>query len=55
MAPDFARGLIGIAFRINNDDLTFEFFYIKPISGQTTDPFIKKHAVQYFSYPEFNF
>lgn len=54
-APDFARGFIGIAFRINNDDSAFESFYIRPTNGQTTDSSRKQHAVQYFSYPKYNF
>lgn len=29
-APDFARGFIGIAYRINKDDTKFEAFYIRP-------------------------
>lgn len=54
-APDFARGFIGLAFRINEDDSAFESFYIRPTNGQTTDPVRKQHAVQYFSYPKYNF
>ena len=29
-APDFARGFIGIAYRINEDDTKFESFYVRP-------------------------
>lgn len=32
-APDFARGFIGIAFRINEDDTQFESFYIRPTNS----------------------
>lgn len=54
-APDFARGFIGLAFRINDDDSAFESFYIRPTNGQSNDPVRKQHAVQYFSYPKYNF
>ena len=29
-APDFARGFIGIAYCINEDDTKFESFYVRP-------------------------
>lgn len=54
-APDFARGFIGLTFRINDDDSAFESFYIRPTNGQSNDPVRKQHAVQYFSYPKYNF
>lgn len=55
-APDFARGFIGIAYRINEDDSAFESFYIRPTNGRTcTDPVRKAHGCQYFSYPHYTF
>lgn len=54
-APDFARGFIGVAFRINEDDTKFEAFYVRPTNGQTTDPVRKNRGVQYFSYPNYTF
>lgn len=54
-APDYARGFIGIAFRINEDNSAFESFYIRPTNGHTKDPIRKRHAVQYFSYPHHTF
>lgn len=54
-APDFARGFIGLAFRINDDDSAFESFYIRPTNGQSNNLVRKQHAVQYFSYPKYNF
>lgn len=55
-APDFARGFIGIAFRISPDDAQFEAFYVRPTNGRTTsDPIRKNRAVQYFSYPTYTF
>lgn len=52
-APAHARGFIGIAFRISEDDAHFESFYIRPTNGRCDDPVRKNHAVQYFSYPDY--
>ncbi|MGX7201330.1 hypothetical protein BCR22_02170 [Enterococcus plantarum] len=54
-APDFARGFIGIAFRINQDDAAFESFYVRPTNGRIDDPIRKNRGVQYFSYPKYTF
>lgn len=55
-APDFARGFIGIAYRINGDDSQFESFYVRPTNGrQCHDPVRKAHGCQYFSYPQYTF
>lgn len=54
-APDFARGFIGIAFRINEEDTAFESFYVRPTNGRVTDSIRKNRAVQYFSYPDHTF
>lgn len=54
-APDFARGFIGIAFRINEDDSMFESFYVRPTNGRVDDKIRKNRAIQYFSYPKYTF
>lgn len=54
-APDFARGFIGIAFRINNDNSAFESIYVRPTNGRSEDTKRRRHATQYFSYPDFKF
>lgn len=54
-APDFARGFIGIAFRISEDDTQFESYYVRPTNGRTDDPVRKAHGSQYFSYPQYTF
>lgn len=55
-ALDFARGFIGIAFRISETDSEFESFYIRPTNGrQCNDPVRKAHGCQYFSYPYYTF
>ncbi len=54
-APDYARGFIGIAFRINHENNEFESFYIRPTNAHTDDPTRKSHGAQYFSYPTYTF
>ena len=54
-APDFARGFIGIVFRVNKDNSEFESFYIRPTNAMTEDPVRKAHGCQYFSYPGYTF
>lgn len=54
-APDFARGFIGIAYRISDDDTKFESYYVRPTNGRTDDPVRKAHGSQYFSYPKYTF
>ena len=54
-APDFARGFIGIVFRVKQDNSEFESFYIRPTNGTTDDPVRKVHGCQYFSYPGYTF
>lgn len=55
-APDFARGFIGIAYRIHEDNTKFESFYVRPTNGrQCDDPVRKQHGCQYFSYPTYTF
>jgi hypothetical protein len=54
-APDYARGFIGIAFRINKDNSLFESIYIRPTNGRIDDAKRRQHATQYFAYPDFKF
>ena len=55
-APDLARGFIGIAYRINENDSEFESFYLRPTNGRNcTDPVRRSHGCQYFSYPGYTF
>lgn len=54
-APDFARGFIGIVFRVNEQNSEFESFYIRPTNAMTEDPVRKAHGCQYFSYPGYTF
>jgi hypothetical protein len=54
-APPFARGFIGIAFRINGDNSTYESMYIRPTNGRAEDQVRRNHSIQYYSYPHYKF
>ncbi|HTE28715.1 hypothetical protein [Flavitalea sp.] len=54
-APDYARGFIGVAFRINSDNTKFESMYIRPTNGRAEDQLRRNHATQYFSFPDYGF
>lgn len=54
-APAFARGFIGIAFRINKDNSKFESIYIRPTNGRAQDQVRRNHSIQYFAYPGYKF
>jgi len=54
-APEFARGFIGIAFRINDSNSKFESIYIRPTNGRADDQIRRNHSIQYFSYPDYPF
>jgi hypothetical protein len=54
-APDFARGFIGIAFRIDENNSKFEGIYIRPTNGRADDQLRRNRSTQYFSYPDFKF
>ena len=54
-APEFARGFIGIAFRIASDNSAFESFYIRPTNSNTSDIVRRAHGCQYFSFPKYTF
>lgn len=54
-APAHARGFIGLAFRINQDDSKFESIYVRPTNSTANDQLRRNRTVQYFSYPNFKF
>jgi len=54
-APDFARGFIGVAFRIDENNSKFEGIYIRPTNGRADDQLRRNRSTQYFSYPDFKF
>ena len=54
-APDFARGFIGVAFRINEDNSRFESIYIRPTNARSDDQVRRNHSIQYYAYPDYKF
>ncbi len=54
-APEFARGFIGVAFRINEDNSKFESIYIRPTNARADDQIRRNHTIQYFSFPDYPF
>ncbi|HLP94147.1 MAG TPA: alpha/beta hydrolase [Saprospiraceae bacterium] len=52
---EFARGFIGVAYRIDNNDSAFDAFYLRPANGRSELQKMRNHAVQYFAYPDFKF
>jgi hypothetical protein len=54
-ASPTARGFIGVAFRINEDNSKFECIYIRPTNGRAEDQVRRNHSIQYFAFPEFKF
>ncbi len=54
-APAFARGFIGIAFRISEDNSSYESIYLRPTNSRCNDQLRRNHTVQYYSYPDYKF
>ncbi|GMQ31495.1 hypothetical protein [Algoriphagus confluentis] len=48
-----ARGFVGIAFRINQDNSKFECIYLRPTNGRAQDQVRRNHSVQYISFPDY--
>jgi hypothetical protein len=54
-APEFSRGFIGIAFRINDSNSKFECIYLRPTNGRADNQLRRNRSIQYFSFPDFSF
>lgn len=54
-APEWARGFIGVAFRIDENNTGFESIYIRPTNGRAEDQIRRNHSIQYFSFPDYKF
>lgn len=48
-----ARGFVGIAFRINDDNSKFECIYLRPTNGRAENQVRRNHSVQYISFPDY--
>lgn len=54
-APPFARGFIGLAYRINSENSAYESIYIRPTNGRADDQIRRNHSIQYYTYPDYKF
>jgi hypothetical protein len=54
-APDFARGFIGVAFPIGQNNTRFERIYLHPTNARAEDQVRRNHSIQYFAYPDYKF
>jgi hypothetical protein len=54
-APDYARGFIGLAFRVNDDNSAYESIYLRPTNGRADNQTRRSHTVQYYAYPDYKF
>ncbi len=54
-APDFARGFIGVAFRIDDSNSKFECIYLRPTNGRADNQLRRNRSIQYFSFPDYKF
>jgi hypothetical protein len=50
-AGNWARGFVGIAFRVNRDLRTYDAFYLRPTNGRAADQDRRNRATQYISRP----
>jgi hypothetical protein len=50
-----ARGFIGLAYRIDENNANFENIYLRPSNGRADDQLRRNHTVQYFTYPGHTF
>src|SRR5262245_28938350 len=51
-APEGARGFVGIAFRVQPDNATYDAFYLRPTNGRADDQERRNHSTQYISHPQ---
>lgn len=47
-----ARGFVGIAWRLRDDNKTYDCFYLRPTNGRADDQQRRNHSAQYISHPE---
>jgi hypothetical protein len=46
-----ARGFIGVAYRVDQENKNFDAIYLRPSNGRADDQLRRNHTIQYFSYP----
>ena len=50
--PSFARGFIGLAFRVSASKDKFEGIYVRPTNGRADDQIRRNHSIQYFHFQD---
>ncbi|WP_197278315.1 hypothetical protein [Rhizobium sp. AAP43] len=53
-APGYARGFIGLTFRIDENG-RFESIYLRPTNSTADDQVRRNHSIQYVAYPDYRF
>ena len=51
-ALEGARGFVGIAFRLQENNKAYDAFYLRPTNGRADDQERRNHSVQYISHPD---
>lgn len=51
-APAWARGFVGVVFRVSENMSEYEGFYLRPMNALEQGP-RRNHTFQYFSYPDY--
>jgi len=51
-AGEGARGFVGIAFRLQPDNMTYDAFYLRPTNGRADDQVRRNHSAQYIAHPD---
>ncbi len=51
-ATSGARGFVGVAWRLQEDNHTYDAFYLRPTNGRADDQERRNHSVQYMSHPD---
>ncbi len=52
-APAWARGFVGIVFKVNPDRTKYEGMYLRPVNSHAENQIQRNHTTQYFSYPDY--
>ncbi|WP_229335630.1 hypothetical protein [Flavobacterium sp. ALJ2] len=51
----FSKGFIGLAFRVNKDNSSYQSIYLRPKAGRSENQLERNHTVQYYAYPNYKF
>jgi hypothetical protein len=51
-AGGFARGFVGVAFRVQPDSETYDCIYLRPANGRALEQTRRNHSTQYVSHPD---